>query len=297
MTTKQTAFSRGLKIPYYPGCTLKTAAGDLDGPARLAAASIGFEMEELKEWNCCGASYPLTPDNIMGLAAPARVLLNAGRAGDTLMTLCSVCYNVLKRTNRALRLDNEKRGVVNGFMEADYDGGVEVLHYLEVLRDRVGFDRVRASVRRPLKGIKAGAYYGCMLLRPFEDAGVDDAERPTVMEDLLKALGAEPVEFPDRIECCGAHLAMSETGVADRLSGAVMRSAALSGAELMVTSCPLCRYNLEMSRARATGGASGHGAMPVVYFTQALGLALGHDAAVLGLAPDALELFRKKGVV
>ncbi len=280
-----------LKIPYYPGCTLSTTAKDFDTSARDSAVTMGFEISELKQWNCCGATFPLTPDNIMGLTAPAKVLVNAEKEGDTLTTLCSVCYNVLKRTNKALKDDKEKLAVVNGFMEEDYSGGVEVAHYLEVLRDKIGFDKVKEAVTRPLKGVKTAAYYGCMLLRPFEDMGIDNSESPTIIEDLLKALGATPVFFPDRVECCGAHLAMDNKDVVTKLSGNVIASAAREGAELIVTSCPLCQYNLENTQA---GGDS---ALPIVYFTQILGLALGQDEATLGFDNNKfspLSLLRDK---
>ncbi|MFQ5354658.1 MAG: CoB--CoM heterodisulfide reductase iron-sulfur subunit B family protein [Thermodesulfobacteriota bacterium] len=233
-----------LKIPYYPGCTLNTVAKDFDTSAKDSAVKMGFEIEDLKQWNCCGATFPLTPDNIMALTAPAKVLVNAEKEGDTLTTLCSVCYNVLKRTNKVLKDDKEKLSVVNDFMEEEYSGGLEIAHYLEVLRDKIGFDKVKEAVTKPLKGVKAAAYYGCMLLRPFEDVGIDNSESPTIIEDLLKALGAEPVFFPDRVECCGAHLAMDKPDIVTKLSGKVIDSAVREGAEIIVTSCPLCQYNL-----------------------------------------------------
>lgn len=287
-----------MKIPYYPGCTLNTVAKGFDLSARDSATAIGFEMAELGKWNCCGATFPLTPDNVMGLTAPAKVLSNASKEGDTLTTLCSVCYNVLKRTNKVIKDNKEKRNLINGFIEEDYDGSVNVIHYLEVLRDKIGFAKVKEAVKRPLKGIKAGAYYGCMLLRPFEDMGIDKAEAPTIFEDLLKALGAEPVEFPNRIECCGAHLAMNNENVVARLSGNVMTSAVGMGAELIVTSCPLCQYNLEKSQPKVE--ASGYTPVPIVYFTQILGLALGQDIAGLGFeknSTDIMPLLKKKGIV
>ncbi|MBI5453395.1 MAG: CoB--CoM heterodisulfide reductase iron-sulfur subunit B family protein [Deltaproteobacteria bacterium] len=289
-----------MKIPYYPGCTLNTFAKSFDESARDAAAAIGFEMAELKQWNCCGATFPLTPDNLIALSAPAKVLSNAGKEGDTLTTLCSVCYNVLKRTNKVMRDNKEKRTTINGFIEEEYDGGVNVLHFLEVLRDKVGFDKVKAAVKRPLAGIKTGAYYGCMLLRPFEDMGIDNAERPTVFENLLKSLGAEPVEFPNRIECCGAHLAMNNEDVVTKLSGNVMTSAVGSGAELIVTSCPLCQYNLEKSQDKVVAQTPGYAGVPVIYFTQALGLALGQPIESLGFeknVTDVMPLLKKKGIV
>jgi len=283
-----------LKIPYYPGCTLSTVAKSFDASAKDSATKMGFEIADLKQWNCCGATFPLTPDNIMGLAAPAKVLANAEKEGETLTTLCSVCYNVLKRTNTVLRNDAEKLTTINGFMEEEYSGGVDVVHYLEVLRDKIGFDKVAEAVTRPLKGIKAAAYYGCMLLRPFEDVGIDKAESPTIMEDLLKALGAKPVFFPDRVECCGAHLAMDKPDIVTKLSGGVIDSATREGAEIIVTSCPLCQYNLENTQSE------GDTALPIVYFTQILGLALGEDAEGLDFDKNKfspLPLLRGKELI
>lgn len=289
-----------MKIPYYPGCTLNTVAKGFDLSAKEAALSVGFEMAELGQWNCCGATFPLTPDNVMALSAPAKVLSNASREGDTLTTLCSVCYNVLKRTNKVIKENKEKREVLNGFIEENYDGSLNILHFLEVLRDRVGFDKVKEAVTKPLKGLKAGAYYGCMLLRPFEDMGIDRAENPTIMEDLLAAIGAEPVDFPNKIECCGAHLAVSNEDVVERLSGNVMTSAVGEGAEIIVTTCPLCHYNLEKSQARVAEDSAGYRPVPIVYFTQVLGLALGQGVDKLEFEKnkwDAVPLLQEKGLL
>lgn len=289
-----------MKIPYYPGCTLNTVAKDFENSAKAAAAAVGVEMEELSQWNCCGATFPLAAGNVMGLTAPAKVLSNARKEGETVTTLCSVCYNVLKRTNKVIRDNKEKRSVINSFIEEDYDGTLNVVHFLEVLRDSVGFDKVKEAVKRPLGGIKTGTYYGCMLLRPFEDMGIDKAEGPTIFEDLLKALGAEPVDFPNKIECCGAHLAMNNEGIVEKLSGNVMSSAVDSGAELIVTSCPLCQFNLEKSQGGEDAKGAGISNVPVVYFTQVLGLALGQDPESLGFEKckaDVVGLLKAKGVL
>ncbi|MEE9590894.1 MAG: CoB--CoM heterodisulfide reductase iron-sulfur subunit B family protein [Thermodesulfobacteriota bacterium] len=288
-----------MKIPYYPGCTLNTVAKDFDTSAREAATVLGLELKELDQWNCCGASFPLTPDNVMGLTAPTKVLVNARKEGDTVTTLCSVCYNVLKRTNKAINDDRDRRNLINEFIEEEYDGSLQVIHFLEVLRDRIGFDKVKNLVKRPLKGIKTGAYYGCMLLRPFEDIGIDDPEAPVIFEDLLRSLGCEPVEFPNKIECCGAHLAMGNEDVVVRLSGNVMTSAIDSGADLIVTSCPLCQYNLEKSQKRLVQDNADYSGIPVLYFTQILGLALGQSEDMLGFEKniwDIRPLLKEKGV-
>ena len=289
-----------MKIPYYPGCTLSTVAKGFESAAKDAALAIGFELAELPSWNCCGAAFPLTPDNLIALSAPARVLAQARKTGDTLTTLCSVCYNVLKRTNNVMKNDRERRAVINGFIEANYDGSLNVTHFLEILRDSIGFEKIKKAVKKPLTGLKAAAYYGCMLLRPFEDMGIDDAEDPVVMENLLAALGAEAVKFPNRIECCGAHLAMTNEDIVVKLSGNVMTSAVRSGAELIVTTCPLCHYNLEKSQSCVATDTPGYAGVPIVYFTQMLGLALGQDANTLGFDKnmwDARPLLKKKGII
>ncbi len=288
-----------MKIPYYPGCTLNTVAKAFDLSAKESARALDFELAELTDWNCCGATFPLTPDNIMGLTAPAKVLVHARKAGDCVTTLCSVCYNVLKRTNKVLKDDRERRRTVTEFIEEEYDGGLSVVHYLEVLRDRVGFDKIKETVTRPLKDVKIASYYGCMLLRPFEDMGIDNHEGPTIMEDLVKALGAKPVDFPNKIECCGAHLAMSNEDVVEKLSGDVIESAVGEGAELIVTSCPLCQYNLEKTQEKAAAGKPGFAPVPIVYFTQLLGLALGQGDEMLGFADnkfDARPLLKEREV-
>lgn len=289
-----------MKIPYYPGCTLTTVARPFDLSAKASAVLMGFELSELGQWNCCGAAFPLTPDNIIALIAPAKVLANARKTGDTLTTLCSVCYNVLKRTNRVVKADKERRSIINGFIETDYDGSLSIVHFLEVLRDKVGLENVKKAVKRPLKGLKAASYYGCMLLRPFEDLGIDDPESPVIMENLMSVLGGAPVIFPNRIECCGAHLAMNDADAVVRLSGGVMTDAVNNGAEIIVTTCPLCQYNLEKSQAKVVENTPGYRAVPIVYFTQLLGLALGQDADTLGFDKnqwDARPLLEKKGII
>lgn len=277
-----------MKIPYYPGCTLNTVAKSFDLSARESAALLGFEMAELSQWNCCGASFPLTQDNIMGLAAPTKVLVNASKEGDQVTTLCSVCYNVLKRTNKVIRDKGDTAATIMDFIEEDYDGGVDVVHFLEVLRDTVGFDTIKEKVTRPLKKVKVGAYYGCMLLRPFEDVGIDNVESPTVFENFLKSIGAEPVDFPNKVECCGAHLAVSDETVVETLSSKVLSSAIEHGAEVVVTSCPLCQFNLEKTQNSLPEGPEKN--IPILYFTQLLGFALGQSEEDLAFEENRIDV-------
>ncbi|MFQ5949545.1 MAG: CoB--CoM heterodisulfide reductase iron-sulfur subunit B family protein [Nitrospiria bacterium] len=290
-----------VQIPYYPGCTLNTVAKDFDQSARVSARILGFELAELNKWNCCGASFPLTPDNIIGLTGPANVLISAKREGEQVATMCSFCYNTLKRTNRVMKEEDDSRNVVNDFLETDYKGEVKVIHLLEVLRDVVGFEKLKSKVVRPFKDLKVAAYYGCMLLRPHQEIGMDpNHESPTIFETFLKALSCKPVDYPHKGECCGSHLAMSDEKIVVRLSGQVVDSAREAGAELITTSCPLCFYNLERAQQQKMSDEKGYQKLPVIYFTQILGLALGQDLAALGFTGngvDPIPLLKEQGIV
>ena len=185
--------------------------------------------------------------------------------------VCAACHNVMKQTNNAFLTDPHFDDAVNRYMAQEkepkepYHGEARVLHFLELLRDEVGFDALKKAVKNPLTGKKIAAYYGCMLLRPGKVMQFDDVENPQLLEDLIRALGAEPVIYPMRNECCGGYVALEDAASAKKKSNAVSDSAAAHGADLMVTACPLCKYNLVKNGS----------AVPVVYFTELLAEALG----------------------
>lgn len=273
---------KAMKIPYFPGCTLYTKGKGFDASGRASAKALGFELVELPEWNCCGATFPLATDNLMSFVAPTRVLVNAKKEGSKLVTLCSICYNVLKRTNRLLREDEEKREKINLFIEEEYAGEVEVIHLLELLRQEIGFEALSERVRNKLEGLTVAPYYGCLLLRPFDEIGLDDPEEPTILDDLLRSLGCQVANFPHKTECCGSYLVMSSTQVSTELSYAILSSASRHGAEAVVTSCPLCQFNLDHRQAEMSRKYSGFVPIPILYFTQLLGIALGLDSVDYG---------------
>ncbi|MBI5854931.1 MAG: disulfide reductase [Nitrospirae bacterium] len=188
-------------IPYYPGCTLNTVAKDFDLSARDAFRLLGIDLAELSKWNCCGSSFPLTSNNVIGLTGPANVLIQAQKEGGTISTLCSFCYSSLKRTNLTVKDDKDRRLVVNEFLGTNYNGEVKVIHLLEVLRDRLGYGELKKRVKRGLKKLKVAAYYGCTLLRP-RSVAIDDSENPRIFEEFLEAIGCVPVNFPDKGESC-----------------------------------------------------------------------------------------------
>jgi heterodisulfide reductase subunit B len=301
-----------LRIPYFPGCTLNTKAKGFDLAGRASAKALGFELDELPQWNCCGATFPLAVDNELALIGPARILIDAQKQGPQLATLCSICYNVLKRTNRFLRDSEEKRERINLFVEEDYDGEVRVLHLLELLRDELGFEALRERVVRNLDGIKVAPYYGCLLLRPQEEIGLDDADEPTILHDLLVSLGCEVIDFPNKTECCGSYLTVSAADAAEELAYAILRSATDEGAEIVATSCPLCQFNLDyrqgktttrtasVRRTRSHRECASLSTVPVLYFTQLLSIALGLDTTDYGFQEhyvDPRPLLRQRGLI
>ncbi len=256
-----------MKVSYYPGCTLRTKAKQLDLYARKSAEALGITMEEIENWQCCGGVFTTAKDEIATKLSSVRALSEAAKKEQILVTVCSACHNVIKQTNHAMQNDADFAMHVNRYMAPEsYDGSARVLHYLEMLRDVVGFDTLKEKVVHPLSGKKIAAYYGCLLLRPGQTMQMDDVENPTILEDFIRALGAEPVIYAQRNECCGGYVAMEDPASAQKKSKKVLDSAASHGAEIIVTACPLCRYNLEKN---------GEGEMPVIYFTEMLAEALG----------------------
>ncbi len=250
---------------YFPGCTLKNKAKDLDTYARKSAEALGFTLEELENWQCCGGVYPMAKDEIATKLSSVRALADAKAQGRDLVTLCSACHNVIKQVNNDMATDEDIALRANNYLKLDeeYRGETKVLHYLEVLRDVVGFDTIKEKVVNPLTGKKIAPYYGCLLLRPKKVMQMDNPENPKIMEDFIRAIGAEPVIYPLRNECCGGYVRIEDKDTASKRSAAVVGSAADFGAELMVTACPLCMYNLKNET------------VPVKYFTELLAEALG----------------------
>jgi len=260
-----------MKYSYFPGCTLKNKAKDLDRYARASAEALGFVLEEIDNWQCCGGVYPLGSDEIATKLSSVRALNDAKEKGQDLVTVCSACHHVIKRVNDDMSNNADVQLRANNYMQLDapYKGETKVLHYLEVLRDVIGFDNLKKKVVNPLTGRKIGAYYGCLLLRPSGVMAFDDPENPKILEDFIRALGAEPVIYPYRNECCGGYISLKEKDMSKGMCSRISQSAEGFGADCLVTACPLCKYNLNQN-----------GGLPVVYFTELLAEALGVKEAV-----------------
>ena len=256
-----------MKVSYFPGCTLKNKAKDLDLYTYKSAEALGITLEEIENWQCCGGVFTTARDEVATKLSSVRALKEASQKEQPLVTVCSACHNVIKQTNHAIQNDKEFADKVNSYMaqEGGYSGETEVYHYLELLRDVVGFDVLKEKVVNSLKGKKIAAYYGCLLLRPNSVMRMDDPENPQIIEDFIRALGAEAVVYAKRNECCGGYVSVESPELAKKNSESIVQNAKAQGAEMIITACPLCRYNL------IKNGAD----IPVVYFTELLAEALG----------------------
>lgn len=274
-----------MDISYYPGCTLKTKAKNFEDSALASMVALGINPVELPRWNCCGGVYSLADDDLVHHLAPVRDLIRVKEEGKgKVVTLCSFCYNTLKRADLLMRNDAEKREAINNFMdeEVNYDGEVQVVHLLELLRDDVGWQEVSDKAKVSLQGLKLAPYYGCTLLRPKEVA-IDNMERPRVLGHLLEALGAEVVDFPLATECCGSYQIVSGPEYALECSWNILSSALRWGAEALVLACPLCDFNLGAKQRELIQKYSDFKGIPIFYFTQLLAISL-------GLSPEVCHL-------
>lgn len=271
-----------MSLAYYPGCTLKTKARNLEEPAVASMKVLGLKLDEVPRWNCCGAVYSLAEDDLMHQVAPVRNLIRVKKQGrNELVTLCAFCLNTLKRANLLMKEDAEKRDTLNSFIDEgiDYRGDVKVVHLLEVLRDEIGWEVISQMVKLPLRELKVAPYYGCTLLRPREVA-IDSVENPTILREFLEALGARAIDFPESTRCCGSYQVINNPDDIAEYTRPILNSALSHGAEALVLTCPLCDYNLGQGQNELMKKYGGFRRMPLFYFTQLLALALGLDPKV-----------------
>lgn len=255
-----------MKYSYYPGCTLKTKAKDLERYALESAEKLGVTLKEIEQWQCCGGVYPQSDGEVGYKLSAIRALISARDKNEKLLTLCSACHNVIKRVNIDVKTKPNVKMKANLYLEPEkeYSGETEVVHYLEMLKNDVTFEGLKEKVTSPLKDRKIGAYYGCLLLRPQKEMAFDDPENPTIIEDFIKAIGGTPVKYPYRTECCGGYLTVNNRELSERMSNKIIESAEKNGVEEIVTACPLCKYNLETKNSK----------IKVKYFTELLAEAL-----------------------
>ena len=259
-----------LKYSYYPGCSLEATAKEYDQSMQTSAKMLDVELVELHDWSCCGASSGHCTNHMLSLALPARNLALAEKAGLDMAVACAACFLRFKQTNHELRADDELRQQIEKIIGMPYKGNVEVKHLVDIFNREVGLEEIERRVKKPLKGLKLAAYYGCYLVRPPEITQFDDPENPRLIDDLLNSLGAEAVDWTHKVDCCGGNLLLARADIVIKLVGDICQAASDAGAAAIVTACPLCMANLD---TRQPGPIK----VPVLHFSELLGLALGAD--------------------
>lgn len=286
-----------MKIAYYPGCSATGTSADYEKSTQAVCAALGMHMEEIHGWSCCGSTPAHAVDIQLSGALSARNLdLAARQKADVVLTPCPSCLSNLRMAVKRLENPEFREGVNELLDQPLAEELPEALSVMQGIAREYDADAIAARVRRPLKGLKLAAYYGCLMSRPHEVMQFGDPENPTLMESLLSTCGADMVDFPLKTECCGASYGIPERAMTARLSGRILNLATVMGVDAIVVACPLCQMNLDLRQKQAAKEAGGNFRMPVLYYTQLMGLAFGLRPDELGLEKlcvSADDLLRK----
>jgi len=259
-----------VKFSYYPGCSLDSTAKEYDMSVHAVCKELGLELKELPDWNCCGASSGHCTNLKLSLALPGRNLALAEKEGMDLAVSCPACYLRHKKVGYEFNHNEKLRQEILRVMDMPYEGKYKTRHLLEILYHDVGLDAIKEKVTKPLKDLKVVSYYGCLLVRPPKVTEFGEPENPVMMDEIMGAIGAAPLDWSGKIDCCGGSLALTRTDIVYKLVEDLMTGARKAGAECIVTACPLCQANVD-TRQKGDKGAT----MPVFYFTELLGIAFG----------------------
>jgi len=294
-----------MKYAYFPGCSIHASAKEYAMAAQAINKYLDVELVEIPEWNCCGAIdavYAYNP--LLSISLSARNLALAENMKMDVVTLCSACYFTLNRASNMLRENGDMKGKVDRAINdagLKYAGGVKVRHYMDIIANDVGFEKIRQQVKSPLRGLRVAPYYGCLIVRPTGIQRFDDPEHPTSMDKVIQAVGAEAVNYPDKTSCCGASLAITDEEVMMEMTKHPLLTAKNAKADCIVTPCPMCHFNLDAKQKDIETHFDIDIGIPVLYITQLVGLAFGLPPKELGLhrnivKPDSIfEKLRVSG--
>ena len=286
-----------MKYAYFPGCSIHASAKEYAMSANAVNKHLDVEFVEIPDWNCCGAIdavYAYNP--LLSVSLSARNLALAENMKMDIVTLCSACFFTLSRAGNFMKENADLKGKVDKAINdagLKYQGGVKVRHYMDILANDVGFDKIRQQVKVPLKGLKIAPYYGCLIVRPTGIQKFDDPEHPVSMDKVIEALGAKAVNYPDKTSCCGASLVITDEEVMMEMTKQPLVSAKNAQADCIVTPCPMCHFNLDAKQKDVASHFDIDLGIPVLYITQLIGLAFGIPPKELGLhrnivSPDRL---------
>jgi heterodisulfide reductase subunit B len=276
---------------YFPGCSLEKMASSYHVSAVETTQKLGVGLRELEDWNCCGATTYFHVDELLAYTLTARNLAMAEQQGLDLVAPCSACYKNSYFTNAYLKEDPDLADHINFALEEDnlqFSGDIEVRHLMEVYVNEVGLEEVKSKVSSPLEGLRVAPYYGCQIVRPRKNG--EDVEQPQFFEDLLTAIGAEPIDYnPLKVHCCGGSLILTSRRAALSMVRNLLQSAIASEAAVIATACPLCQVNLECYQNQVNQDFGTELSIPVMYFTQLVGLAMGIAPEKLGIGKELVS--------
>lgn len=276
---------------YYPGCSIQTSSKHYEESLLPVLKELGVELEEMEDWNCCGATASLSVDETASATINARNLSIAEKSGKDILAPCAACYLSLKKANQFLKEESEKATALleelkkNGI---EYTGKVQIKHPLEVLSQELGLDALKEKVQRKLTGLNVASYYGCQVVRPYLE--FDDPDYPHSMDDLMSALGATPVDYAAKTRCCGGSLTANLEEPGARLNYILLKEAQRKNADVIVTLCPLCHFNLETTQKKIAKKYKQDFNIPILFFSQLMGLALGIPKKKLGFSRSLIPL-------
>ncbi len=282
-----------MKYKYYPGCTAKTTAVEFGLSTEAVCEALDVELLELEDWNCCGASSAHSLSHELSLLLPGRNVALVQQADLDILTSCPACYQNCLSADKALREDKDWRSKVEELLDFQYTGAGRPRHLLDVIGHDLKIEAIRAKVAQELKGLKVACYYGCVLVRPPELTGWDHPEFPVTMDQLMEAVGAEPVDWSYKVDCCGASLTLCRSEVVVDLSSKLVERAIEAGADCIACACGICQINLDTRQVVEEK-------MPILYFTELMGLAFGAPDVEKWLGKHAVDprpLFRARGLL
>jgi heterodisulfide reductase subunit B len=275
---------------YFPGCSLEKIALSYHLSAIETTKKLGVTLKELEDWNCCGATAYFHVDELLAYTLSARNLAMAEKAGTEVVAPCSACYKNMYFTNVHLKEDPDLAEHINEALQEDdltWSGKMVVKHLIDVFSYDVGAEQIKSKVTHPLSGLRVATYYGCQILRPKKDH--EDVEQPHYFEELMSAIGATPVDFPLKLTCCGGSLLISSRPAAYSMIHNLLYDAQRAQADVIVTACPLCQVNLECYQQQVNQEYGTNFSIPVIYFTQLIGLAMGIPPKKLGFGKEFLS--------
>lgn len=277
-----------MRIGYYPGCSLKGTAREYDESFREIASVIGIELVEISDWNCCGSSAAHNLNHEISIALPARILAMAEKDGfDEIVVPCASCYSRLVVAKHEILSTHGMMEKVSEQIGLEFKGNVKPLNILEALS--AWKDKISEKIKIPF-AYSSACYYGCLLVRPQKIMNFDRYEDPMIMDSIVESIGGKGIDWPSKVDCCGAGFSVSRTETVARLSSKIVADAVNRGADTIVVACPMCQSNLDMRRKEINSYSGKEYSIPVLYITQAVGLALGIDEKKLGLHRHVVEV-------